>query len=103
MKRALSAWLLVAAPAWAQDGGAVWKGTCEACHAEPLSGAPLITDKTAWAPRIAKGREALYRSALQGLVGPKGTEMPARGGNASLSDAQVKSAVDYMVTNAASK
>jgi cytochrome c5 len=82
----------------AQSGQEIWAGTCQACHAEPLSGAPLITDKSAWAPRVAKGKEALYRSALGGFVGPKGTEMPARGGNPSLSDAQVKAAVDYMVS-----
>lgn len=77
-------------------GRAVWLGTCRACHAEDVAGAPLVTDQAAWAPRLAKGREALYRSALEGRVGPKGTEMPPRGGNAALSDEEVKSAVDYM-------
>jgi cytochrome c5 len=88
--------ILAPGPAWGQRGEEIWQGTCEACHAEPASGAPLVTDKAAWAPRLAKGKEALYRSALRGFSGPKGTEMPARGGNASLTDAQVKSAVDYM-------
>ena len=78
-------------------GEDIWKGTCQACHAEPTSGAPLIGDKAAWAPRIAKGKGALYASALKGFVGPKGTEMPARGGNSSLNDGQVKAAVDYMI------
>jgi cytochrome c5 len=89
---------LLAAPSASADGREIWMGTCQACHAEALSGAPLITDKTAWAPRLAKGKEALYRSALNGFVGAKGTEMPARGGNSSLSDEQVKAAVDYMVS-----
>ena len=56
-----------------------------------------MTDKTAWKPRLAKGKEALYRSALTGLTGPKGTQMPPRGGNAKLTDEQVKAAVDYMM------
>jgi cytochrome c5 len=81
-----------------QAGEEIWKGTCQVCHTEPASGAPQVGDQAAWAPRVAKGREALYRSALGGLVGPKGTEMPARGGNPSLSDAQVKAAVDYMIS-----
>ena len=82
----------------AQAGEEVWKGTCQVCHTEPTSGAPQIGDKAAWAPRVKKGREALYRSALGGFVGAKGGEMPARGGNASLTDAQVKAAVDYMIS-----
>lgn len=89
--------LLATSPVFA-DGREIWMGTCQACHAETLSGAPLITDKAAWLPRLAKGREVLYRSALHGFVGVKGTEMPARGGNPSLTDEQVKAAVDYMVS-----
>lgn len=81
-----------------KSGRDVWLETCQPCHAEPASGAPQISDKAAWTPRLGKGREALYRSAFQGLVGPKGTEMPARGGNPSLSDEQVRAAVDYMTT-----
>jgi len=81
-----------------RQGRAVWLANCRACHATDIAGAPRITDKAAWAPRVKKGREALYRSALNGLFGPKGTEMPARGGNAQLTDGEVRAAVDYMVT-----
>lgn len=99
---------LVAAPASAQQfpefpdprlqqGRAIWLGSCEACHAHDLAGAPLVGDRAAWAPRLAKGRDALYRSALQGRTGPKGTQMPPRGGNDGLSDDQVRAAVDYMM------
>jgi cytochrome c5 len=80
-----------------KHGRAVWLGTCEACHANDVAGAPLVTDKAAWASRIAKGRDALYRNALGGLTGPKGTQMPPRGGNDKLTDDDVRSAVDYMV------
>ena len=80
-----------------EAGREVWIGSCGLCHAEPDSGAPLITDKAAWASRLEKGIEALHASALGGLVGPDGDEMPARGGNPSLSDEEVKAAVDYMV------
>jgi cytochrome c5 len=99
---------LAASPAGAQkfpefpearlkQGRAVWLGTCEACHANDVAGAPLVTSKAAWAPRLAQGREALYKSALGGLTGPKGTQMPPRGGNDKLTDDQVRSAVDYMM------
>ena len=80
-----------------KQGRAVWLGTCEACHANDVAGAPLVTNKAAWAPRLAKGREALYKSALGGLTGPKGTQMPPRGGNDKLTDDQVRSAVEYMM------
>lgn len=80
-----------------QQGRAVWLGNCEACHAHDLAGAPLVSDRAAWAPRLAKGRDALYRSALQGRTGPKGTQMPPRGGNDRLGDDEVRAAVDYMM------
>ena len=48
-------------------------------------------------PRLAEGKDALYKSAVGGLTGPKGTQMPPRGGNDKLSDEQVKLAVEYMM------
>ena len=77
------------------DGEAVYKKTCFACHATGVAGSPLFGNKELWAPRIATGMDALYGSALKG----KGV-MPPKGGNFSLSDDEVKAAVDYMVSNA---
>lgn len=76
----------------AADGKGTFEATCAACHATGAAGAPKIGDKAAWAPRI-KDMNALYASALKG----KGV-MPAKGGNSSLSDADVKAASDYMVS-----
>ena len=78
-------------------GRDIWLATCKPCHTTDIAGAPQVTDKSAWAPRLAQGKDVLYAHALQGLFGPKGTEMPARGGNADLSDSDVRAAVDYMV------
>jgi len=80
-----------------RQGRTIWLGTCEACHANDVAGAPLVSNKAAWAPRLKKGRDALYKSALGGLTGPKGTQMPPRGGNDKLTEEQVKTAVDYMM------
>lgn len=80
-----------------QSGREVWLGTCAACHTSDFAGAPQVTDRDAWAPRLRQSKDALYQHALEGLHGEKGTEMPPRGGNPDLSDEQVKSAVDYMV------
>ena len=77
------------------DGKTIYDTTCAACHAAGVAGAPKFGDKTAWAPRLKPGVDALYASALKGKAA-----MPARGGNTSLADADVKAAVDYMVAAA---
>ena len=53
-------------------------------------------DKADWGPRIAQGNDTLYKHAIEGFTGSKGM-MPPRGGGASLTDDEVKSAVDFMV------
>jgi cytochrome c5 len=78
-------------------GEGIYKTACSACHSAGIAGAPKSGDKAAWAPRLAQGKETLYKHALQGFQG-KGGVMPAKGGNASLADADVKSAVDYMMS-----
>lgn len=82
---------------WLEQGREVWLGTCGNCHARGVAGAPLIGDTAAWALRIGQGRAVLYEHAIDGYFGPDGTMMPARGGNPTLTDAQVRAAVDYMV------
>ena len=76
----------------AASGDQVYAMACQACHAGGIADAPILGDKSIWAIRMATGVDALYNSALQG----KGA-MPAKGGNASLSDAEVKAAVDYIL------
>lgn len=78
--------------AQAADGMATYNTACMACHATGAAGAPKLGDKAAWAPRLAKGKAAMYTTALKG----KGA-MPAKGGRADFSDAVIKSAVDYMI------
>jgi cytochrome c5 len=80
----------------ARDGQQVYRAGCVACHDAGIAGAPKVGDKGQWAKRIAKGLGALYASAVNGVQGSAGV-MPAKGGNAALSDAEVKAAVDYMV------
>jgi len=85
-----------AAAGGAADGKKVFDGTCVACHGAGVAGAPKAGDKAAWGPRIAQGKDTLYKHALGGFTGKSGA-MPAKGGNAGLADGDVKAAVDYMV------
>ncbi|MGB3675972.1 MAG: c-type cytochrome [Candidatus Nanopelagicales bacterium] len=78
------------------QGKSVFNKTCSLCHAAGVAGAPKPGDKADWGPRIAQGKDLLYKHALEGFTGAKGM-MPARGGNAALTDDEVKSGVDYMV------
>lgn len=76
-------------------GKSVYGKTCALCHAAGIAGAPKPGNKDEWGPRIAQGKETLYKHAMEGFTGSKGA-MPARGGNAKLTDEEVKAAVDFM-------
>ena len=84
-----------AAPASGNAGKATYEGSCVACHGAGVAGAPKFADKAAWGARVKAGTESLYASVLKG----KGA-MPPKGGNATLADADVKAAVDYMIAAA---
>ncbi|MDB5868696.1 MAG: cytochrome c, class [Polaromonas sp.] len=75
-------------------GEALYKQACFACHGAGVAGAPKFGDKAAWAPRIQIGLDALTASVIKG----KGA-MPPKGGSAA-SDADIHSAVAYMVSAA---
>lgn len=78
-------------------GEDIYKKTCFACHDAGVAGAPKLRDKAAWAPRIAQGMDTLYMHSIKGFQGKVGM-MPPKGGNMALSDADMKSAVDFMVS-----
>lgn len=79
------------------DGGFIYQQLCGACHTSGAGGAPILT-RAAWTDRVAQGTETLVRHAIDGYQGSAGV-MPARGGNPSLSDAQVEAAVTWMLDN----
>ena len=79
------------------DGKTIFGNLCTTCHTNAATGAPMITDKGAWAPRVAQGLDTLVKHATEGFTGSKGM-MPAKGGNPALTDAQVKATVEWMVS-----
>ena len=87
-----------AAPAVPENvlGKSAYNKTCALCHGSGVAGAPKIGDKADWGPRIAQGADTLYKHAIEGFNGSKGA-MPARGGAPTMSDDDVKAAVDHMV------
>lgn len=77
-------------------GKKVYGAVCSMCHAANVAGAPKPGDKADWGPRIAQGKDTLYKHAVEGFTGAKGM-MPPRGGGGTLTDDELKAAVDYMV------
>ncbi len=76
-------------PASAADGKAIYDKTCAGCHSAM---SPKLTgEKAKWEPLLKQGNDALVASVIKG----KGA-MPPKGG--AQSDADVKAAVEYMVT-----
>ncbi|VAY87772.1 Sulfite dehydrogenase cytochrome subunit SoxD [hydrothermal vent metagenome] len=73
-------------------GKSEYETSCSACHANAAIGAPVVGNKEAWNSVMEKGIEKVYHNAINGING-----MPPKGGNMSLSDAQVKEIIDYMI------
>lgn len=81
-----------------KSGEEVVKAVCSMCHAAGLMQAPTIGNKEQWAPRIALGYETLVKHAIEGV-----RNMPARGGNAELTDVEVANAVVHMANASGAK
>ncbi|HEY0945201.1 MAG TPA: c-type cytochrome [Opitutaceae bacterium] len=80
-------------------GQKVYRGDCANCHNIGKKGAPRIGDAAAWTTRLGQGLPTLIAHATQGYSGPAGDEMPARGGNDALTDAEVAAAVAYLTAH----
>ena len=75
----------------AGSGEQVVTQVCALCHSSGMMSSPKLGSASDWAPRIEKGIDTLYENAINGF-----NMMPARGGS-TLSDDEVKSAVDHML------
>ena len=70
-----------------------YSANCVMCHGSEGMGAPVLGNKTDWAPYIAKGMNDIYKNGIKGING-----MPPKGGS-SLSDADFESVADYIVSH----
>ncbi len=79
----------------ARTGEQVFNAVCTSCHTAGVLNAPKIDDKAAWEPRAAKGLQGLLASATNGL-----NQMPAKGGDPSLTEQELTDAILYMTGKA---
>lgn len=78
------------------DGKEIFNQLCTACHTAGVGGAPKL-DAAGFGARASKGKDTLYKHAIEGFTGPDGGVMPPKGGNPGLSEAQIHATVDWML------
>ncbi len=83
--------VLSAATAFAQPDMAKYDKSCKVCHDAGVAGAPKTGDAEAWAPRMAKGMDALLASVNAGL-----NAMPPKGMCFDCTDADYTALIQYM-------
>lgn len=81
-----------ASAAPASEGAKIYEASCAVCHATDAMGAPAVGDKKAWEAVLKKGIDSVYKNAIGGI-----NAMPPKGGNANLTDDQLKATVDFMI------
>lgn len=84
----------------AQDRGqAIYEQTCVACHGADGKGAiPGVPDFTRGGGRLSQSEDILVRHVMDGFQSPGSTmAMPAKGGNASLTEADARLVVKYLI------
>lgn len=98
MRLLLPILLSCAATANAASPQVLYSENCAHCHTPGISDAPKLGDRSAWSQRIRPGMKLLYQAAIEGVPN---TAMAARGGHRELSDADIRTIVDFMVAAAA--
>ncbi len=83
------------ASAAGRGGKEIYDAVCTACHATGVLDSPKFGDNSAWSARAKGGLDALLTSAMNGK-----NSMPARGGDPSLSDSEIRAVVLYMTKEA---
>ena len=74
------------------DGGQVYNSLCMTCHDAGVAGAPVKGSEQMAQRASEKGLDTLVANAINGI-----NVMPPKGGNLSLSDDEVRAAVEFML------
>lgn len=82
-----------AAPDRVAAGLAAYQRACAHCHEEGVDGAPITGRAEDWAQRSRLWQAVLVEHAEKGYF-----DMPAKGGDSALSDAEVQAAAEHMLT-----
>ena len=83
---------ITSSPSAYQIGQQAYEEVCARCHAEGLDGAPKTGDRDAWNDRSWLWETVLFEHARVGYK-----DMPAKGGDATLDEATVTKAAEYML------
>ena len=75
-----------------EDGREAYSEACARCHDTGIGGAPVTRNKEDWVDRSGLWEAVMSEHANKGYLG-----MPARGGNARMSEYDVDAAAEYML------
>ena len=77
------------------SGQDIFEKYCHVCHTDGLLGAPKFRSEADWKPRLAKAKsiDGLVAVAMKGL-----NAMPAKGTCEECNEADIKAAIEYMVS-----
>ena len=78
----------------AKDPMTVYQTYCFACHGTGANNAPVLGNAEQWAPRIAKGIDVLYESAINGF---NNGLMPPKGLCMDCTNEEIQATVDHIV------
>ena len=76
-----------------EDGAKAYAKNCAECHDNGMFGAPVTGRPADWEDRSHLWEAVLFEHARMGYL-----KMPAKGGNAEMTDYSVEAAAEYMLT-----
>ena len=86
--------MLAATAAEIRGGKEVYDSSCAGCHASGVLQAPRQGVAEDWVEREKQGLEVLKSHAIKGFK-----NMPAKGGNPTIEDAEIENAIVYMLAS----
>lgn len=78
----------------ARDPATIYQTYCFVCHGTGANNAPVLGNAEQWGPRVAKGIDVLYESAINGF---NNGLMPPKGLCMDCSNEEIQATVDHIV------